>query len=1089
MSSQKFKADVTTAGEKAAHGAVPGILSVLNGDCPGEVVIKYLHQDLLKDTRIQALAQDVAEYPDGNMFMVWTDDDDPPAPVAAAIRTAQDYLVGMSVYEMVLELAAHLNREISGVSLEPEEADADGEDDEFDVASDDDFFSDDQFGLPSSVPRHTHRNVALPDNQKPLLQRIKRDLRQVNHAGYKVGLLDGLGKTATHGIVSISIRIDKLALSEQAMEAWDVSPAEYLVLLFRFPRRYSPFETVLLQEAAHTEVSFRIGKCNRYKPSLNQALGAFLESSQRLVGKADDLVSDASTREGADFEKLFVSNSLDQFMCDSFMSLLKLREAKGLSWEEANETLHTRMGFFGEDDQLPETEPGASPPPSDEAAERHTALGPDHLAEQGSKGERSFPLIAMQFAMRYFVRCTEYCLRCHRRLEKGFEALRPYVCSQPLCLFQYMAMGFGPSIEHEILTEPYVVDLLVSLCYVAIQPFFHTSPLKLPIRDLPTGLRLMVPDLSETMGHPLKARLEAESTRLVFGEDQGPGGFGGLLAPTKWLALRRPGQSSTLHARIQEINTASRTALIEITGQSAVYWNSTTTSSTYSASPPVYGVSDPLEEGIVDVFPYSADFDSLKDVATQGLVMRHILDTLPSILNIADWLNSHPHSTIRSMGRVSPAAASLLQWIVSSNRSCIFQVDRARPLPRPQTSGSSSNTKTKDSESQEYPEVAGKGRNREHERIEGMDEWLQFRFAQGSPDKELRFHRSLQAVAARKPIQLHPTIFAWHGSSLANWHSIVRTGLDFNDTRNGRAFGNGVYFSPQCATSLGYTSAGGPTWPNSDLGIISCLSLNEIINAPDEFVSSSPHYVVSQADWHQCRYLFVKTSQLKPPVKKAWKTEKNQPTQTEDKQRFHPQALGREVQGQAAQLLRIPLSAIPLRVIGTSSERQSSPSKRTAQRLEDSDSEDSEDVAALFSDDEFDIIKSPPSKKSASLASRCPSVDSESAQTTRELNRLATIQQKTPLHELGWYIDCAAVTNLFQWIVQLHSFDPTLPLAQDMKAAGVTAVVLEVRFPADFPFSPPFDYGVAEALEAFVRAARMHGWAVPEGMSTTAYGV
>src|SRR5206468_3647065 len=41
-------------------------------------------------------------------------------------------------------------------------------------------------------------------------------------------------------------------------------------------------------------------------------------------------------------------------------------------------------------------------------------------------------------------------------------------------------------------------------------------------------------------------------------------------------------------------------------------------------------------------------------------------------------------------------------------------------------------------------------------------------------------------------------------------------------------------------------------------------------------------------------------------------------------------------------------------------------------------------------------------------------------------------------------------------ILEFHSFDSSLPLAQDMKRVSITSIVLEVRFPGDFPISPPF---------------------------------
>ena len=169
----------------------------------------------------------------------------------------------------------------------------------------------------------------------------------------------------------------------------------------------------------------------------------------------------------------------------------------------------------------------------------------------------------------------------------------------------------------------------------------------------------------------------------------------------------------------------------------------------------------------------------------------------------------------------------------------------------------------------------------------------------------------------------------------------------------------------------------------------------------------------------------------------------------------------------------------------------------------------------------------------------------------RELKTILKIQESTPLHELGWYIDADLVSNVYQWIVELHSFDAALPLAQDMKAAGMTSVVLEIRFGKDYPHSPPFvrvirprflpfmhgggghvtgggamcmelltnsgwsavssiegvllqvrmaimnlepkparleskmkaaqrDYGTHEAMDAYVRACRSHGWEIPK---------
>lgn len=178
----------------------------------------------------------------------------------------------------------------------------------------------------------------------------------------------------------------------------------------------------------------------------------------------------------------------------------------------------------------------------------------------------------------------------------------------------------------------------------------------------------------------------------------------------------------------------------------------------------------------------------------------------------------------------------------------------------------------------------------------------------------------------------------------------------------------------------------------------------------------------------------------------------------------------------------------------------------------------------------------------------------------RELQKMLKVQKATTPHELGWYINQDVIENVYQWIVELHSFDPELPLAQDMKKAGVTSVVLEIRFGKDYPYSPPFvrvirprflpfmsgggghitaggamcmelltnsgwsaatsleavllqvrmaimslepkparleiqgkyqnqrDYGTGEAMEAFIRACRAHGWEIPKDFNDFAGG-
>ncbi|KAK3943456.1 hypothetical protein QBC46DRAFT_351343 [Diplogelasinospora grovesii] len=1099
MSVRRFRSDVSAAAEKAASGGIPGVTSISRGDSDGEVVVTYRHANLPRDIRIQALAQDASEYPDGNMFMLFTEGDDTPAAVTDAMAKAQDYLIGTRVCQMATELARRIEDALTRFQEDGDDVEMtdmeDGDDaaqydaEEHESGDDEDYDLDSEiFGLAPSQARSPTSTgpVSSPSaSAQAMRRRLKRDLRQVKEAGYKVSAISGLSQYSSRGILSMSIRVDRLGLSDEALEAWDVDETDYIVLLVRFEDPYTPLEQIAGLPASQYRVGFRIGKCDRYKPGALHASLAF-QSGRAGVREATETSDEDPTPADAPFRKLLISNSLDQFMNESFLSLLKLRAAHGCSWDQANDMLVSNASWTAEERELNlKTGSASGALHVDPASEDHEILTHDHLQDTEPAAGRSFPLIAMQFAMRRFVKCTEFCLRCHRRLEKGFEALRPYVCSDPLCLFQYMTMGLGPNIEHEIRTEPYAVDLLVGLCYSAIQPRSsqgRSQPIvasQYPIRDFPVGLRIQVPNISREAiaANGLKARVRADGQRFCLYFEGEQWTHKHFLQPNQWLALPIPGQDSFQHGVVVYASPNFTYVEVQIMARSGV-------------PAPAAATPDPtLDEYIAAVVLYNTDLDTL-ETAVKASVMSHVLDTLPPIPDIEAWLERCPQSSWRSMEGLSPAAAGLLQWIVSSNRSCIRQVD-CPPREHEATSGEAK-------------------RNRQHERIPGMDGWMQFRFAQGSPDKELRFNRALQEVVARKPSAAqNPTIFAWHGSHLSNWHSIVRSGLDFQDVRNGRVCGNGVYFSRDFYTSLGYLDvcARRQWWPNSVLKVDNCMSLNEIINAPDEFVSSSPHYVVSQLDWHQCRYLFVQTQtkgkgrrhEPAPASKLSTKPADTNPTADS----FHPQAKGLEIHGPEGNPLNIPLAAIPSRILPASGAGSSGGGQLTLHSLmkpsffqalnNDNDEEDVEDIELLSSDDEVDqdspdvpitpgIFGGPHGARPLTPASQAsgegvmtdfvpgsldlltiarmppPSFANEMATRTlgRELKKLQTLQAKTPVHELGWYIDFDSTDNLFQWIVELHSFDPSLPLAQDMKCAGITSVVLEVRFGKDFPMSPPF---------------------------------
>jgi len=191
---------------------------------------------------------------------------------------------------------------------------------------------------------------------------------------------------------------------------------------------------------------------------------------------------------------------------------------------------------------------------------------------------------------------------------------------------------------------------------------------------------------------------------------------------------------------------------------------------------------------------YNQNFDEMDNISKAETIVT-LLETLPSVLEMRTYLTQQCRRSEPSLltwnDRVSPAALGLLRWIIASNRSCIVQVDKCP--------------------GQEEQDVI-KAKIKLDQRISNISEnWVQFRFAQGAPDKEQKFLNALRAQQTKLDPK-HPTLFAWHGSPLQNWHSIIRSGLDFKETLHGRAFGHGVYHAMDQNTSIGYAQHGSVSW-------------------------------------------------------------------------------------------------------------------------------------------------------------------------------------------------------------------------------------------------------------------------------------
>ncbi|KAI0131048.1 hypothetical protein F4814DRAFT_437671 [Daldinia grandis] len=1174
----KFQADLKLAAEKNGD-----YISTINkGDVEDEFTFVFSHPNLLGSSRLEihVQPQDVQGYPDQNIFLVYTNNDILPA-VAHVLEESISKTAGMKVQDMLNNISRRLRAALESKHSEEEDSNTDMMDDPVSPSSSEedvpfeygDHIDDELFGLETKNKTKTNFQPKPSGPLAPLLlQQIRRDLQSVLEAGFHVGKIYGFDDGKDESMVSISIRLTKLCLSKEIHEAWGLNSSDFIVLLIKFDRHYTTIEDVLQGPAGHAGAKFRLRKCSKKRPSYQQALAAF------GIEETEDY---PSLSQGPELCTFWVSKSIDEFMNEDFAPMLKLRKEHDISWDAAKELkrAHEMKSSLGLHPSSKPVVPAENEEEPVNKAQLPPILANDHMLRDG---EVSFPLVAMQFALRYLVRCTDYCTVCHRRMEGNFEALRPYICSDPLCLHQYMNIGFGPDIYHEILTQSNVVDLLISFCYAGLFSSFMTGSCSM--RDFPTGLNLQVPKI---LGYytPLNPNQDPPTHEMQISGNESPyvvPVYGGkLIDPLnvifnladstaiitsrldgvtikegQWMIIStelpsRPGRANRPVTVLHHVRIISKHAdllQLDVVVQHMLPCDKTDESSGFD---PVDG--ETIRSLVGDIVPghlvsCDVDLDDIRNVRDKAFSMLITLATFPSVADMKQQLVNNQQ--LSKWNRMSRAAVDLLKWIIASNRSYIVQVGDESPT---------------DAEAVPPPD-----------KIYGVDGWIQFRFAQGSSEKENRFNEVLKDI--RKP---HKTLVAWHGSSLGSWHSIIRQGLDYNITVNGRSFGDGIYFAREFETSRGYAGTGRESstiWPRSSLGIRTVVSLNELVNLPEEFRSRDPFFVVQHCHWTQCRYLFVQ------PRSAADRNEfrNHNPIfggkilPSADPRSLHtgekvPTGVPEFVQdpawaalGSCNKAMFIPKCAIPSAQYGCNTSTESLVSDTGGLEEPEMVSSDEDEGDILFlslqkgvsgKDQIYKTDFRPGVLDLSTLPQLAPpSYATKPAQRAlgQEIKKLEKVQSTTPLHELGWYIDFEKINNMFQWIVELHTFDPDLPLAQDMKVAGLTSIVLEIRFLREFPMSPPFvrvirprflpfasgggghvtaggamcmelltntgwspanslesvllqvrlaicntdpgparlvdtnqrrmDYGISEALDAYIRAATAHGWDVPKDL-------
>ena len=247
MPRRQFVADL----QKAQSTACPlGVHSIRAGDDDGQFEFDFTaaaSEDAYPTVvNITAMVTDVSEYPSSHDYMLFCGEDAPPY-IAKALQDIRS-TGRKTVYELIQLVSASLSAltpdsdgdHPMSYSLFDEEEQYDEDEEADDIYDDDDeSFS---FGDPVPTAATAHlptvsQTIGHTKSDKAFRDRVRSDLRAAKEAGFKVGHLGNLldGYTA---YVTVSIRISKLGISEEAMQAWKLDPREYFILIIQYPNGY-----------------------------------------------------------------------------------------------------------------------------------------------------------------------------------------------------------------------------------------------------------------------------------------------------------------------------------------------------------------------------------------------------------------------------------------------------------------------------------------------------------------------------------------------------------------------------------------------------------------------------------------------------------------------------------------------------------------------------------------------------------------------------------------------------------------------------------------------------------------------------------
>ncbi|GAA6050354.1 hypothetical protein JCM3770_002978 [Rhodotorula araucariae] len=447
---KQFALDVQSAQDRFAADTGTLVKDFKRDEGDDAVRFALEHPNFPRGLRISLLFPELGGYPNGHEVVAFTEHEQVPDEVSTALHE-------------VSQLPRHADRSINGLIEFLTHRIVRGEANPWTTnqqeTDEDEYAYDDELdGMGASVSKDSE-----------LMKALRHDFKQLLDAGFRPGFTR---VSELDLVVSVAKKVNLLGVPARALQAWDskliTGEVVYLVLLMNFGAKYP----VDLDNQTSGQCKFKVGISPRYKPSRPAIASAFRAHSSNPYTKGE-------------FEAISLSAPLDALLNNKLGEIIYVRRSNDrVGWAgaeqhcfEAGKTDATavdkKQARVADKAEREVSEASASLLPEDPMASINTA--------------QNFPLLAFSFLVRRFVMCPRFCLNCYKRCDQTITALKPFVCDSPLCLFQLIALGLGPSLEHEIITNTPAVDLLVQLAFIAAKEGGLKGEL------LPVGLELKVP--------------------------------------------------------------------------------------------------------------------------------------------------------------------------------------------------------------------------------------------------------------------------------------------------------------------------------------------------------------------------------------------------------------------------------------------------------------------------------------------------------------------------------------------------------------------------------------------------------------------